>query len=283
MLGSNPGVAIIRDEIGGWVAAMDQYRGGKGRDRQQYLSLWSAGTIKADRKTGDSIYVRNPVCCVVGGIQPDLASDLHNAAANRDGFVERILPVVPDVGVAQWTDDAPTAGQYKDVLELFETVDATLGSFPFADADSATVEATGLGVRVHPDALDAFKAWLDENAGLIGDAHGITAGFYSKLPAHVARFALILHALWNPNDPRPMVSAETMDRAIDLGDYFREHIARFLTLLNAAAPSPVAAIEGRIIRQMRKMRNANDAKSDGWVSRSTIYRGATEPSLPIRL
>jgi hypothetical protein len=61
ILGSNPGAAIIRDEIGGWVASMDQYRGGKGSDRQQYLSLWSAGTIKADRKTGESIYVRHPV------------------------------------------------------------------------------------------------------------------------------------------------------------------------------------------------------------------------------
>ena len=39
MLAGAPGVAVIRDEISGWVSAMDQYKGGKGSDRQQYLSF----------------------------------------------------------------------------------------------------------------------------------------------------------------------------------------------------------------------------------------------------
>src|SRR5215218_4913501 len=67
MLDRAPGVAIIRDEILGWVSSMDQYRGGKGSDRQEYLSLWSAKTIKLDRKGADPIYRRFPVACVVGG------------------------------------------------------------------------------------------------------------------------------------------------------------------------------------------------------------------------
>jgi hypothetical protein len=39
MLSNSPGVAILRDEILSWVTSLDQYRGGKGSDRQQYLSL----------------------------------------------------------------------------------------------------------------------------------------------------------------------------------------------------------------------------------------------------
>src|SRR4051812_49101986 len=100
MLNRSHGVAIIRDEISGWVAAMDQYRGGKGSDRQQFLSLWSSQTLKVDRKSGGSVYVQAPVACVIGGIQPDLAGTLHDADQRRDGFVERLLPVVPDVGPA---------------------------------------------------------------------------------------------------------------------------------------------------------------------------------------
>jgi Protein of unknown function (DUF3987) len=35
MLDRAPGVAIIRDEILGWVSSMDRYRGGEGSDRQE--------------------------------------------------------------------------------------------------------------------------------------------------------------------------------------------------------------------------------------------------------
>ena len=65
----------------------------------------------------------NPVACVVGSIQPDLAGTLYDAAKRRDGFVEPILPVVPDVVSALWPDAAPSAELYRDVLAVFETLD----------------------------------------------------------------------------------------------------------------------------------------------------------------
>jgi hypothetical protein len=111
MLDRAPGVAIIRDEILGWVSSMDQYRPGKGSDRQEYLSLWSAKTIKLDRKTTEPIYRRSPVACIVGGIQPDLVGGLHHQAQKRDGFVERLLPIVPDVQPGPWIDDTIAAGR----------------------------------------------------------------------------------------------------------------------------------------------------------------------------
>jgi hypothetical protein len=110
MFDRSPGVAIIRDEILGWVQSMDQYRGGKGSDRQEYLALWSAKTIKLDRKGVEPIYRRYPVCCVVGGIQPDLVGGLHHVAQKRDGFVERLLPIVPDVQPMPWTEESISQG-----------------------------------------------------------------------------------------------------------------------------------------------------------------------------
>jgi hypothetical protein len=255
MLAGAPGVAIIRDEISGWVAAMDQYKGGKGSDRQQYLSLWSAQTLKVDRKGGGSVYVPKPVACVVGGIQPDLAGTLHDAAKRRDGFVERILPVVPDVEPALWTDAAPSTELYRDVLAVFEALDR--------------LERTddGCGVQLSSEARASFVPWVDENAALVAAAEGLAGGFYAKLPAHVARFALILHALWNPHDPRPMLNAARMEDAIELGEFFRAHIGRFLALLNAAAPASFAGLATRIERILRTADS-----DDGWVARTEIYR-----------
>jgi hypothetical protein len=265
MLDRAPGVAIIRDEILGWVSSMDQYRGGKGSDRQEYLSLWSAKTIKLDRKGSDPIYRRFPVACVVGGIQPDLVGGLHDAAKKRDGFVERLLPVVPDTKPMPWTEETISAGRYTAVLAVFRRLD----NLPLADVDGGG-NAVGIGVALSPEARRIYVAWFNENQALIARTSGLATGFYSKLPAHVARLALILHALWNPEDPRVMVSAERMADAIELGEFFRAHIGRFLALLEASPPTRSAGTETRITRILRKP-ELQDV--DGWVNRTVILDG----------
>ncbi len=83
---------------------------------------------------------------------------------------------------------------------------------------------------------------------LIGKANGLAPGFYSKLPTHVARIKLILHALWNPEDPRTMVSGERMQDAIELGEFFRAHISSFIVLLRSTAPTQFAGLSARIVR-----------------------------------
>lgn len=53
MLDSTPGLSLQHDELAGFVRSMDQYRGGKGADRQKMLSFWAATATKIDRKGGN--------------------------------------------------------------------------------------------------------------------------------------------------------------------------------------------------------------------------------------
>ena len=47
VLEENPrGVLDIEDELSGWVRRMDQYKGGKGADRQFFLGVWSNSTSR---------------------------------------------------------------------------------------------------------------------------------------------------------------------------------------------------------------------------------------------
>ncbi|MDP9362639.1 MAG: YfjI family protein, partial [Chloroflexota bacterium] len=266
MLERSPGVAIVRDEILSWVRSMDQYRGGKGSDRQEFLSLWSSSTIKADRKGGEPVYRPFPVACVVGGIQPDFVAELHDDANRRDGFVERLLPVVLDLGAARWTEETVDPARFGDVLGVFEALDR----LPPADLDGDPAASVGIGVRLHPEARALWTEWFDENAGLVERASGLATGFSRKLPAHVARLALILHALWNPSDPRPMVSAERMADAIELGEFFRAHVGRLLPLLGSAGDSRSAGLSTRILRILRNPEASEEAGGAAWVTRSTI-------------
>src|SRR5215207_1954304 len=71
ILEDNPrGVLIYKDELTGWVRSHDQYKaGGKGADRQHWLSVWSNQAIVVDRKgrQGDPTYVERPWVSLVGG------------------------------------------------------------------------------------------------------------------------------------------------------------------------------------------------------------------------
>ena len=85
ILNENPrGVAQVKDELTGLVRGMDQYKqGGKGSDRQFYLSAWSNSPTTVDRKNRDEpIIVAHPFFSLIGGIQPDVLSDLGSGPAS---------------------------------------------------------------------------------------------------------------------------------------------------------------------------------------------------------
>jgi hypothetical protein len=270
ILGHDPGISVVRDELSGWVTSMDQYKGGKGSDRQQFLSLWSSQSWKIDRKHADSIYIRHPVASIVGGIQTDLVGVLHDSAGRRDGFVERILPNVPDVAPGPWSEESATLGQLQDAVALFQALDQALDRLQEAPDPTKPVFATGIGVHLTPEARSLYVAWYNQNQALIASAPPLAGGFYAKLPGQVARIALILHALRNAEDPRPMLSAERMADAIELGEFFRSHIGRFLALLESSPPIRSAGTEARITRILRKP-EVQDA--EGWVNRTVVLDG----------
>src|SRR5262249_38983310 len=86
LLDENPrGVVMIRGELSGLVASLNQYKGGKGADRQFYLSLWDGDTIAVDRKSdhareGAPLFVIHPFGSIFGSLQPDVVVQLRGQA-----------------------------------------------------------------------------------------------------------------------------------------------------------------------------------------------------------
>lgn len=257
MLAKSQGVAILRDEILSWVTSLDQYRGGKGSDRQQYLSLWSGAPIKADRKNAESIYIANPVAGVYGGIQPDAASSLHNSNGQRDGWIERLLLFYPDVQPALWTDDDLDPELADPLVTTFQ------GLRKIGSADSSRQ----LSVRLSNDAKALWAEWYDDNQAATDAARGLRRGFYSKLPNQVARLALILNTLWGPDDPQRMVSKERMQDAVDLGEFFRSHLDRVLPLIGDSSRGEPTGVPRRIVGILRK---ESSETNNGWIRRAVL-------------
>ena len=106
VLEQNPrGMLFLQDELAAWARAMNQYKGGKGADRQHWLSFWNGATTVVNRKSRkEPIVLRDPFVCVAGCMPPDVLGDLADEAGREDGFVHRILFVYPDVQALTWTD-----------------------------------------------------------------------------------------------------------------------------------------------------------------------------------
>jgi hypothetical protein len=250
ILARSAGVVLSRDEVVGWVKSCDAYRGGRGGDRQQWLSLWAGSPLKVDRKKGEPVYVPFPTVCVVGGVQPELLTDLADEAGRRDGFIERILWSCPDVAPAGWTEQSVSETVQAGLLDLFRKLRG----------------ASGDPVRLSPEARDEWARWFNENAHLTAEASGLAQGIYAKLPNQAARLALILHCLNFPAQAaRRPLSRATLLSAIELTEYFRSHALRVLPRFGATPRSRNAGLAGRVLRIL------TDAGGE-WVERAALHR-----------
>jgi hypothetical protein len=104
VLGFNKrGLLVVRDELSGWVRSMNQYKGGKGADRQFYLEAWGNSSYSVDRKgSQEPIILERPFICLYGTIQPDVLSELD--MGKDDGLLDRFLFACPFSQPVGWTE-----------------------------------------------------------------------------------------------------------------------------------------------------------------------------------
>ena len=261
VLDGNPGITVTHDELSGFVAAMNTYR--QGADRQSYLSLWGGVPLKVDRKGSGTTWVPRPCVAVIGGIQPDILSDLGESGGRRDGFIERFLLSEPTPISQKWTTaevDPMTRVQMIDLFGKLRVKHPARVTAPIhGEAEQGVLFLT-------PEAKTAFGIWYDQNAAITAESQGITAGFYSKYPGQLARIALILHCLHHPGDATTSVGINSITGAISVIEYFRSHLVGILPRFGGKGSTKSAGLEPRVMRAL------NDKHQGAWVGRRELYR-----------
>src|SRR5262249_26299290 len=107
LLEQNPhGVGYLSDEISAWVRSFNQYKGGKGTDRQAWLSFWNRAQVVVNRKGRKGpIVLEIPFAWVAGCSPPDVLRELSDERGQEDGFLHRLLFSFPDPLPLQWTEE----------------------------------------------------------------------------------------------------------------------------------------------------------------------------------
>jgi hypothetical protein len=232
--GTPRGVMAVRDELAGWIRSMDQYRpGGKGADRQFWLSAWSNGYVAVDRKSrGEPLILTHPFVGVFGSIQPGVLGEL--GAGREDGLLDRFVFAYPDPVSSRWSDAEISAGARDAYGRLYDTLrEKHMPEDDHGDPEPVRVHLSPDGKAVLVDAINTHRQEM-EAAGFPARLKGP----WSKLEAYLARLCLIL-AMTRAADTGEAERVEEQDvvRAVVLMDYLKNHARRVYVGLYGEDPA----------------------------------------------
>ncbi len=240
------GLIVTSDELAGWIGGFGQYKGGKGNDRQFWLSVWSGGDVSVLRRNPDAphIYVPHPCVSVVGGVQPSVLAEL--AASRDDGLLERLLlcAPVPRHATELSRDGYPLAKEWETTIETLVREEMPQGDY----GPRAT------RIPLSEEAYEVFADWYRVPA-----SDERMAGAMSKLKGYAARLSLVLHTLIHCPDrgnyaPRE-VHAETMESGVRLAKYFLAHAEHvYGTHRQSPAIADAEKVLAWIMRSLPKLR-----------------------------
>ncbi|WP_337174600.1 DUF3987 domain-containing protein [Paludisphaera sp.] len=272
------GVLLWVDELMSWFGGFDQYRGGKGTDRQFWLKIWSGQAVGVDRKGGrENILAPHPLAVVLGGIQPDVLAEMRDRRKGDDGFFDRVCWLYPDdLPAPVWTDDDVDPETEREWREIVEALHAVPMPPPGRDDKGRELPPRPWMARLTPDALLRFKEACNERGAAIAAmrAPGCDGpkGAVAKSKSLVARLALVLSRMRLACDPTrtlldsqgvPPVEAVDMDGAVNLAAYFANHRDRAMGRMSRGeAEADAEAVLGWIKRNRKAGFRAADVSKD---------------------
>jgi hypothetical protein len=215
--------------------------------------------IRVDRKGNadlEPIRVPYPFLSVIGGIPPEMLTELRERSGRHDGFIERLLIAIPDPRPRpRWSDEGipeETTAEWAEIVGRLR----------------ARALATSTDGREHPhtvlfssSAKAAWVLWYDSHVDETNDP-GYDAGDLAadgKLADFAGRLVLILHLLnlacdptRGAGDPMPEVNARSVQDAIALWAYFRAHARRARWIISGG----IGNADARAILEWVKRRGA---------------------------
>ncbi len=232
----NPrGIGVYVDELAGWFKNFNRYN--KGSEEEFWNSNWSGKPINEDRKNGDSILIAKPFISVVGTIQPAILDQLASGRRNENGFIDRILFVMPyHVKKEYWSEtDIPESAAlgYKIFIDRLLNL-----QFDYTDEKRKSHV-----LKMEPKARIKLFEWQKHNTDLCNQTDDETlGGIYSKLDIYASRFALVVHMLRFACYEAEInhIDGTSIDGAIALTEYFRKMAFKVYTVLNN--PDPLAKL-----------------------------------------
>ena len=267
----NPkGLLLFRDELAGWIGALDKY-GGAGGDRAFYLEGFGGRAYSVDRiKDPQPIFIPALSIWLMGGIQPDRMSSLI-FSGDDDGLAARFIYVWPERIPPRRPTRIPPSGAKAKLTKLYEIEERR-------DGDGNRVL-----LRFEPEAAAAIQDYRAQVAEAEAEASSLYLSWLGKLPGMAVRIAIILeHLYWCGDDEESKQSPASISE--------RATVASIALLDRYAAPMAHRCFGDAALPQVDrdaialakgiKASLAKDACSDSSDSSDSKITGANGPNVP---
>ena len=215
------GIIQLRDELVGWINAMEN---SSGQDaRSFYLEAWngSGSSFSYDTMTHGSLYLESGPCiAVLGGIQPSLIANIvHQVETGKsgdDGMLQRFqLLVYPDkIKGWKYCDQEPNKMFAEMVQCVFSQAVEISGKLNFSDS------AQAIFIEWYTDLM--HRVQKEEHLGM--ESH------LSKYPQLMPALALLIHLVDYVSEaeeaPLTNVSQSAAEKAVKWCELLESHARR---------------------------------------------------------
>lgn len=226
------GLCLWADELSTWFKNFNRYNNGS--EEQFWLSVFSAKTTMSDRKNAkSSIFIKRPYISVIGTIQKKILNELAKGERSSNGFIDRILFVMPNLQQkARWNDkELP-----EDIEQEWNDVIAKLIQSECNLNEHGEIEPQILFFS--EDAKKQLYEWQHHFSELCDrETNDTIVSIYCKLEIYIIRFCLIIQlARWTCGEcDKACIDLLTVERAIKLTEYFKESALSVQNILNENA------------------------------------------------
>lgn len=240
------GIVVFVDELAGLLKGLNQYKGGKGSDDEQFLSLFNCGALKSDR-VAKSGFCRESGAAVIGGIQPGVYAGVFGDKEAANGMLYRWLPLVMNVSPPNFSDDDLTQGDQ----EKWENILSWMYEIP-AETDPETGFIKKAILTVEPAGREIWRQFHDELSHIQPFMPERFQGYLPKLKTYCLKFMGLLHLLecYQANTLCLTVNKTTVEHAILLTRYFAGQALQ-LTSEPAGTTDPFHAALQKAIESLR--------------------------------
>ena len=211
------GIGVYVDELAGWFKNFNRYN--KGSEMEFWLSVWSGKPINIDRKTGEPVFIPLPFISVGGTIQNGVLNELAKENRTQNGFIDRILFVIPDnIQKEYWseTDLSPV------ISDNWQNIMSRLLDLSIINDNTNNPQPEIL--KFSSEAKQILFKWQKVNTDQSNDIENeAVSGIYSKLEMYAVRLALILEMMNYACDQgnKKEISVNAIQGALRLIEYFR--------------------------------------------------------------
>ncbi len=223
------GICLYVDELKTWINNFNRYA--KGSEEQFWLSNFNGKPIIVDRRGSDnSISIPKTFISVIGSIQVSRLADLSKGERGDNGFIDRILFVVPkQMDKKSWsTDELPMyiLSQWQEFVDKF----IALELYTDSNGDPAPIT-----VHYQDVAKNALFEWQRLNTDMCNnELNECLVSIYMKLEIYISRFALTIQLMkWASGEAsKSEVDAKSVAGAIALVEYFRNTAQKVQSIIN---------------------------------------------------